>query len=259
MINSEKLTIPHPRIRERNFVLAPLAEIAPELVHPVLNQTMQELWTTSDDQLGVKKYPRPRARIIFATASASITACLSSLSLLFKSELRYEFITIEGNIGAGKTTLATLLSQHYNARLVLEAFADNPFLPQFYENPKQFAFPLELFLWLNAISNYRKCCAKDMFHRLTISDYLFTKSLLFAKVTLTEDEYKLYQRLFDIVQQQLIHPQLLVYLHAPVSRLQQNIKKGKEHTSRRFRMNTCIAYRKLIFNTLNSLIYRYYL
>jgi deoxyadenosine/deoxycytidine kinase len=140
--------------------------------------------------------------------------------------LRYEFITIEGNIGAGKTTLATLLSKHYNAKLVLEAFADNPFLPQFYENPKQFAFPLELFFMAERYKQLQEMLVqKNMFHQLTISDYLFTKSLLFAKVTLSEDEYKLYQRLFDIVQQQLIHPQLLVYLHAPVSRLQQNIKK----------------------------------
>ncbi|WP_114793300.1 deoxynucleoside kinase [Niabella yanshanensis] len=140
--------------------------------------------------------------------------------------MRYEFITIEGNIGAGKTTLATLLSKHYNAKLVLEAFADNPFLPRFYENPKQFAFPLELFFMAERYKQLQEMLVqKNMFHQLTISDYLFTKSLLFAKVTLSEDEYKLYQRLFDIVQQQLIHPQLLVYLHAPVSKLQQNIKK----------------------------------
>ena len=140
--------------------------------------------------------------------------------------MRYEFITIEGNIGAGKTTLATLLSKHYNAKLVLEAFADNPFLPKFYENPKQFAFPLELFFMAERYKQLQEMLVqKNMFHQLTISDYLFTKSLLFAKVTLSEDEYKLYQRLFDIVQQQLIHPQLLVYLHAPVSKLQQNIKK----------------------------------
>lgn len=140
--------------------------------------------------------------------------------------MHYEFITIEGNIGAGKTTLATLLSRHYNAKLVLEAFADNPFLPQFYENPKQFAFPLELFFMAERYKQLQEMLVqKNMFHQLTISDYLFTKSLLFAKVTLREDEYKLYQRLFDIVQQQLIHPQLLVYLHAPVSKLQQNIKK----------------------------------
>lgn len=140
--------------------------------------------------------------------------------------MHYDFITIEGNIGAGKTTLATLLSKHYNAKLVLEAFADNPFLPQFYENPKQFAFPLELFFMAERYKQLQEMLVqKNMFHQLTISDYLFTKSLLFARVTLSEDEYKLYQRLFDIVQQQLIHPQLLVYLHAPVSKLQQNIKK----------------------------------
>lgn len=140
--------------------------------------------------------------------------------------MRYEFITIEGNIGAGKTTLATLLSQHYNAKLVLEAFADNPFLPQFYENPKQFAFPLELFFMAERYKQLQEMLVqKNIFHQSTISDYLFTKSLLFARVTLSEDEYKLYQRLFDIIQQQLIHPQLLVYLHAPIARLQQNIKK----------------------------------
>ena len=138
----------------------------------------------------------------------------------------YDFITIEGNIGAGKTTLATALSKHYNAKLVLEAFADNPFLPQFYENQSQFAFPLELFFMAERYKQLQDILVqKDMFQQLTISDYLFTKSLLFAKVTLSEDEFKLYQRLFDIIQQNLIFPQILIYLHAPVNRLQQNIKK----------------------------------
>jgi len=140
--------------------------------------------------------------------------------------LQYEFITIEGNIGAGKTTLAKRLSERYNGRLVLEAFADNPFLPKFYANPKQFAFPLELFFMAERYKQLQEMLVqKNMFNPLTISDYLFTKSLLFAKVTLSEDEFKLYQRLFEIVQQNLVHPQLLVYLHTPVSRLQQNIKK----------------------------------
>lgn len=140
--------------------------------------------------------------------------------------MHYEFITIEGNIGAGKTTLATLLGQHYHAKLVLEAFADNPFLPKFYANPQQFAFPLELFFMAERYKQLQEMLLqKDLFRQLTISDYLFTKSLLFAKVTLREDEFKLYQRLFEIVQQNLIHPQLLIYLHAPVNKLQQNIKK----------------------------------
>ncbi len=140
--------------------------------------------------------------------------------------MKYHFITIEGNIGAGKTTLAHLLSKYYNARLILEEFADNPFLPKFYENPKQYAFPLELFFMAERFKQQKDLLQQsDMFQSLTISDYLFTKCLLFAKVTLPEDEFRLYQRLFDIIHQQLIQPDILIYLHAPVSKLQRNIKK----------------------------------
>lgn len=140
--------------------------------------------------------------------------------------MKYQFITIEGNIGAGKTTLAHLLSKHYNARLILEEFDENPFLPKFYENPKQFAFPLELFFMAERFKQLKELLqTKDMFQSLTISDYLFTKCLLFAKVTLPEDEFRLYQRLFDIIHQQLVQPDLLIYLHAPVKKLQANIRK----------------------------------
>lgn len=140
--------------------------------------------------------------------------------------MKYTFITIEGNIGAGKTTLAHLLSKHYNARLVLEQFAENPFLPKFYENPQQFAFPLELFFMAERFKQLKELIQqKDLFQNLTISDYLFTKCLLFAKINLPEDEFRLYQRLFDIMYQQLIQPDILIYLHAPVNKLQQNIKK----------------------------------
>src|SRR5687767_10620414 len=140
--------------------------------------------------------------------------------------MNYHFITIEGNIGAGKTTLSHLLSRHYNARLVLEEFADNPFLPKFYENPKQYAFPLELFFMAERFKQLKELIQqKDLFQNSTISDYLFTKCLLFAKVNLPEDEFRLYQRLFDIILQQLVQPDLLIYLHAPVSKLQQNIRR----------------------------------
>jgi deoxyguanosine kinase len=140
--------------------------------------------------------------------------------------MKYTFITIEGNIGAGKTTLAHLLSKHYNARLVLEQFADNPFLPKFYENPQQYAFPLELFFMAERFKQLKDLIQqKDLFQNLTISDYLFTKCLLFAKINLSEEEFRLYQRLFDIMYQQLIQPDILIYMHAPVNKLQQNIKK----------------------------------
>lgn len=143
-----------------------------------------------------------------------------------KLRMKYTFITIEGNIGAGKTTLANLLSKHFNARLVLEQFADNPFLPKFYENPQQFAFPLELFFMAERFKQLKELIQqKDLFQNITITDYLFTKCLLFAKINLSEDEFRLYQRLFDIMYQQLVQPEILIYLHAPVTKLQQNIKK----------------------------------
>ena len=140
--------------------------------------------------------------------------------------MRYEFITIEGNIGAGKTTLAHLLSQKLHAKLILEQFADNPFLPKFYENPQQFAFPLELFFMAERYQQLNEMLGqKDIFHPYTISDYLFTKSLLFAKVNLKEEEFQLYKRLFDITYKNIVQPELIIYLHASVRKLQENIKK----------------------------------
>ena len=144
----------------------------------------------------------------------------------FYKSMNHHFITVEGNIGAGKTTLAHILSRHYNARLVLEKFTDNPFLPQFYSNPKQFAFPLELFFMAERYKQLKELIhTKDLFQTVTVSDYLFSKCLLFAKVNLPEEEFHLYQRLFDIIHQQLVQPDVLIYLHSPVSKLQQNIKK----------------------------------
>lgn len=140
--------------------------------------------------------------------------------------MKYHFIAIEGNIGAGKTTLAHLLSKKLNARLVLEEFDENPFLPKFYENPKQYAFPLELFFMAERFKQLKDMLrTKDMFQTVTISDYLFTKCLLFAKVNLPDDEFRLYQKLFDIMHQQVVFPDLVVYLHASVNKLQKNIKK----------------------------------
>ncbi|NCI45963.1 deoxynucleoside kinase [Sediminibacterium soli] len=140
--------------------------------------------------------------------------------------MKHHFITVEGNIGAGKTTLTHLLAKHFNARLILEEFADNPFLPKFYENPEQYAFPLELFFMAERYKQLKEMLhTKDLFQTVTISDYLFTKCLLFAKVNLPEEEFRLYQKLFDIIHQQIAFPDILIYLHAPVQKLQANIKK----------------------------------
>lgn len=138
----------------------------------------------------------------------------------------YKFITIEGNIGAGKTTLAKVLAERLNAKLILEGFEDNPFLPKFYENPERFAFPLELFFMAERFKKLKEMLSHtDLFKSVTVSDYLFIKCLLFSKVNLQDEEYKLYQRIFDIIHQQIIFPDILIYLHAPVEVLQANIKK----------------------------------
>jgi deoxyguanosine kinase len=140
--------------------------------------------------------------------------------------MKHHFITVEGNIGAGKTTLAHLLAKHFNARLILEEFAENPFLPKFYSNPEQYAFPVELFFMAERYKQLKEMVhTKDLFQSITVSDYLFTKCLLFAKVTLPDEEFRLYQKLFDIIHQQLVFPDILIYLHAPVNKLQANIKK----------------------------------
>ncbi len=148
-----------------------------------------------------------------------------SLSTYFATIMKYKFVTIEGNIGAGKTTLANILSEKLNARLILEEFADNPFLPKFYENPDQYAFPLELFFMAERYKQLKELLHNnDLFQKVTVSDYLFTKCLLFAKVNLPIEEYKLYQKLFDIINPQIVQPEILIYLHSPVTKLQENIK-----------------------------------
>jgi deoxyadenosine/deoxycytidine kinase len=165
--------------------------------------------------------------------------------------MKHHFITVEGNIGAGKTTLSHLLAKHYNARLVLEEFADNPFLAKFYEQPKQYAFPVELFFMAERYKQLKDMVqSKDLFQSITVSDYLFTKCLLFAKVNLPEEEFRLYQKLFDIIQQQLVFPDIIIYLHAPVQKLQQNIRKR----NRSYELNIPDAYLFSLQETYTSYI-----
>lgn len=139
--------------------------------------------------------------------------------------MHYNFISIEGNIGAGKTTLSKLLAEAYNGNLILEQYADNPFLPKFYKEPQKYAFQLELSFLADRFRQMKKDVSnRNIFQQVLISDYLFIKSKLFAKVNLPEDEYQLFETLFDIIYPNLPQPDLLIFLHAPISTLKSNIK-----------------------------------
>ena len=139
--------------------------------------------------------------------------------------MQYKFICIEGNIGAGKTSLAQRISADFNARLVLEEFANNPFLPKFYKEPSKYAFPLELFFMAERYKQIKAINEQELFTEFTVSDYYFVKSRLFAQNNLSTDELQLFYRLFDIMLSSLPKPDLLIYLYADIPTLQKNIKK----------------------------------
>ncbi|QZT36507.1 deoxynucleoside kinase [Halosquirtibacter xylanolyticus] len=140
------------------------------------------------------------------------------------------FLVIEGNIGAGKTTLSTMLSQKYNAKLILEQFSDNPFLPRFYKDPDKFSFPLEMSFMAERYNQLKQQAELDLFKTFTVSDYYFMKSLIFSKSTLQEDEYNLYRKFFDIIYQNIPKPSLYVYLHLSTERLMENISnRGRSY------------------------------
>lgn len=144
--------------------------------------------------------------------------------------MKINYLVIEGNIGAGKTSLSQMISKDYNAKLVLEQFADNPFLPKFYQEPDKYSFPLEMsFLAERYNQLNRELQNFDLFSSFTVSDYYFMKSLIFAQNTLQTDEYKLYQQFFKIIYDKMPKPDLYVYLHLDVANLLKNIEsRGRE-------------------------------
>jgi len=155
---------------------------------------------------------------------------VSGINVLY---MNLNYLVIEGNIGAGKTTLARMISKKYNANLVLEQFADNPFLPKFYENQEQYAFPLEMAFLASRYNQLNKELSRyDLQNSLTISDYYFMKSLIFAQNTLKSDEYNLYQQFFTIIYDKIPKPGLYVYLHKDTDLLLRNINlRGRSYES----------------------------
>ena len=145
--------------------------------------------------------------------------------------MELNYIVIEGNIGAGKTSLAKRISEDFNGKLILERFADNPFLPKFYKDPERYSFPLELSFLADRYNQLkRELSDRDLFKSFTIADYYFMKSLIFARATLSDDEYNLYRQIFEIIYSTLPKPDLFVYLHVDPDNLLMNIKnRGREY------------------------------
>lgn len=213
IIHTETLIVPHPFMEKRRFVLEPLAAIAPGKIHPVLQKTVGELLALCADDGGCTRIPavleNPMQKRLFS---------------------KYNYIAIEGNIGAGKTTLATKISEDFNAKLILERFADNPFLPKFYEDNARYAFPLEMSFLADRYQQISDDLSQfDLFKDFVVSDYDVFKSLIFAKITLQEEEFALYRKLFNIMYKEMVKPDLYIYLHQNTSRLLANIKKRGRH------------------------------
>ncbi|MFY9242950.1 MAG: 2-amino-4-hydroxy-6-hydroxymethyldihydropteridine diphosphokinase [Polaribacter sp.] len=206
IIFSKTLIVPHEKMLERKFVLVPLVEIANNTFHPIakkqLSVCLQNCSDTSEIILMNEQLKRP-----------------------IPIYEKYNYIAIEGNIGAGKTSLAKMMSDEFNAKIILERFADNPFLPKFYEDEERFAFPLEMSFLADRYQQLSDDLAQlDLFKSFVVSDYYIFKSLIFAQITLQKDEYLLYRKMFDLMYKEITKPDLYVYLYQNTDRLLENIK-----------------------------------
>src|SRR5690554_1336692 len=208
IIKTNSLEVPHPRMQHRLFVLKPIQDLQTDFVHPVLKKNIKELIEECSD-----------------TSEFKIVQDFKNPLSNYNLE-RFSRIVIEGNIGAGKTTLATKISEDFNAKLVLEGFADNPFLPKFYKDQNRYAFPLEMSFLADRYQQLSDDLTQlDLFKKFTVADYFIFKSLIFARVTLAEDEYRLYHKIFDIMYKEIPKPDLYVYLYQNTEQLLANIKK----------------------------------
>ncbi len=216
-IQTEKLIVPHPEAHKRQFVLQPLNDIVPKFVHPKLNKTISNLLEECEDQ----------------SIAESLNIWLKNPTKSYPFS-KYNHIAIEGNIGAGKTSLANKIAQDFNAKLILERFAENPFLSKFYENPEQHAFTLEMSFLVDRYQQISDDLAQlDLFKDFIVSDYDIFKSLVFSRITLNPDEFKLYRKLFFVMYKDIVSPDLYVYLYQNTEQLQANIKKrGRDYEAR---------------------------
>ena len=169
-------------------------------------------------------------------------------------KIKYNYVVIEGNIGAGKTTLAGRIADQFNAHLILEHFADNPFLPKFYNDPEKYSFPLELSFLASRYKQLKEeLVPQDLFKSFSVADYYFMKSLVFAASTLTGDEYNLYRQIFYIIYGSLPKPDIYVYLHLNPERLLENIEKRGRNYEKSITKEYLRRYRTVIFLFLNRI------
>jgi|TARA_B110000902_G_scaffold118872_1_gene139378 2-amino-4-hydroxy-6-hydroxymethyldihydropteridine diphosphokinase len=207
IIFSKTLIVPHSKMLERKFVLIPLVEIATTTIHPIEKKQLSICLQNCTD-------------------SSEIIKIDAQLTRPIPIAEKYNYIAIEGNIGAGKTSLAKMVSDEFNAKIILERFAENPFLPKFYEDKERFAFPLEMSFLADRYQQLSDDLAQlDLFKNFIVSDYYIFKSLIFAQITLQKDEYLLYRKMFNMMYKEITKPDLYVYLYQNTERLLQNIKK----------------------------------
>jgi deoxyguanosine kinase len=213
IINLEHLKIPHSLMQNRKFVLLPFEDLKLDWIHPVLKKTISELIQITPDES-------------ICEVVQGLVCPLNAVRLN-----QYNYIAIEGNIGAGKSTLALKMAQDFNAKTVLERFADNPFLPKFYEDQSRYAFSLEMSFLADRYQQLSDDLSQfDLFKDFIIADYHIFKSLLFSKITLEVDEFRLYRTLFDIIYKEMPKPDLYIYLYQNTDRLLQNIKnRGRSY------------------------------
>jgi len=213
VLDEESLIIPHPRLQERSFVLKPLADIAPQFYHPVFKKDTRNLLQQSKDAHPLKK---------------STLKIFRSRAELYS---QLQFLAIEGNIGAGKSSLAKKMATDFNAKLVLERFADNPFLPKFYEDQSRYAFPLEMSFLADRYQQFMDDTSQfDLFKAFMIGDYDIFKSLIFAQITLQKEEFELYRKVFRFMYKEVRKPDIYVYLYQNTNRLLENIKRrGRDY------------------------------
>ncbi len=214
VIDSEELKVPHPEMCNRRFVMEPLIEIDPNLIHPVSKVSLKEIHETFDQNQKIQKKD----------------LVLNNPGNLL-SIRNYNYIAIEGNIGSGKTSLSKQISADFNTKLMLERYIDNPFLAKFYDNPRDFAFKLEMSFLADRYQQTNEDLSQlNFFNKNIISDYDIHKSLIFSKINLNSDEFNLYRKLFYSLYKSIVKPDLIIFLNQTIENLKGNIKKrGRDY------------------------------